>query len=62
MRVLFLFKSEKETDEGHLKQMREGLRNNIFFFCLKTIFFLLNVKKYLDRRERNRIRLYFFTM
>ena len=24
----FLFKSEKKTDEGHLKQMREGLRNN----------------------------------
>ena len=27
----FLFKSEKKTDEGHLKQMREGLRNNYFF-------------------------------
>ena len=26
-------KSEKKTDEGHLKQMREGLRN-IFFLGL----------------------------
>ena len=26
--TFFLFKSEKKTDEGHLKQMREGLRNN----------------------------------
>ena len=31
MRPLFLFKSEKKTDMGHLKQMREGLRN--IFFC-----------------------------
>ena len=28
----FLFKSEKKTGEGHLKQMREGLRNNLYFF------------------------------
>ena len=34
MRVLFLFKSEKKTDEGHFKQMREGLKNNSFFFAL----------------------------
>ena len=27
--TFFIFKSEKKTDEGHLKQMREGLR--IFF-------------------------------
>ena len=27
----FLFKSEKKTDEGHLKQMREGLRGRISF-------------------------------
>ena len=41
MRPLFLFKSEKKTDEGHLKQMREGLRNNLFFsFGLINIFSL----------------------
>ena len=35
MRVLFfLFRSEKKTDEGHLKQMREGPRNNYFFLAL----------------------------
>ena len=28
----FLFKSEKKTGEGHLKQMTEGLRNNLYFF------------------------------
>ena len=27
----FFSKSEKRTDEGHLKQMREGLRNNFLF-------------------------------
>ena len=32
MRPLFLFKSEKKTDEGHLKQMRDGLRNNLLFY------------------------------
>ena len=30
--TFFLFKSEKETDGGHLKQMREGLRNNYCIF------------------------------
>ena len=30
MWTLFLFKSEKKTVEGHLKQMREGLRNKYF--------------------------------
>ena len=29
--TFLLFKSEKKTDEWHLKQMREGLRN-IFFY------------------------------
>ena len=29
-----LFKSEKKTGEGHLKQMRKGLRNNLYFFYL----------------------------
>ena len=28
----FLFKSEKKTDEGQLKQMREVLENLFFFF------------------------------
>ena len=37
--TFFLFKSEKKTDEGHLKQMREGLRNNLFF--------LFGLRKYL---------------
>ena len=32
--IFFLFKSEKKTDEGHLKQMREGPRNNLLFFSL----------------------------
>ena len=32
--TFFLFKSEKKTDEGHLKQMREGLRNNFFYLAL----------------------------
>ena len=27
--TFFLFKSEIKTDEGHLKQMREGLRNGL---------------------------------
>ena len=36
----FLFKSEKKTDEGHLKQIGEGLRN-IFLFGLISNFFLL---------------------
>ena len=29
--TFFLFKSEKKTDEGHLKKMKEGMRN-IFFY------------------------------
>ena len=33
--TFFLFKSEKKRDEGHLKQMREGLRNNLLFFSLR---------------------------
>ena len=38
--TFFLFKSEKKTDEGHLKQMREGLRNNyLFFLGLKQLGF-----------------------
>ena len=43
MRLLFLFKSEKKTDEGHLKQMREGLRNNylfIYFLPNRYIFYI----------------------
>ena len=28
----FLFKSEKKTDEGHLKQMRQVPENLFFFF------------------------------
>ena len=28
----FLFKSEKKTDEGQLKQMRQVLENLFFFF------------------------------
>ena len=35
--TFFLFKSEK-TDDGHLKQMREGLRNNLFFLFDLSIF------------------------
>ena len=37
--TFFKFKSEKKTDEGHFKQMREGLRN-IFLAVLglNTIF------------------------
>ena len=37
--IFFLFKSEKKTDERHMKQMREGLRNN--FFCLRYARWLL---------------------
>ena len=37
----FLFKSEKKTDEGHLKQMREGLRNNILFGLNKFLFYFI---------------------
>ena len=29
--TFLLFKSEKKTDEGHLKPMREGPRNNLLF-------------------------------
>ena len=36
MRVFFLFKSEKKTDEGQLKQMRE-VPENLFFFFLALI-------------------------
>ena len=32
--TFLLFKSEKDTDEGHLKLMREGLRNILFLFGL----------------------------
>ena len=28
------FRSEKNTDEGHLKQIREGLRNIFFYLAL----------------------------
>ena len=30
-KAIFVFKSEKRSDEGHLKQTREGLRNNFLF-------------------------------
>ena len=30
--TFFLFKSEKKTDERHMKQMKEGLRNYYFFY------------------------------
>ena len=39
--TFFLFKSEKKTGEEHLKQMREGLRNNLLFF-------LFVLRKYLQ--------------
>ena len=29
--IFILFKSEIRSEEGHLKQMRKGLRNNLFF-------------------------------
>ena len=38
MRPLFLFLKSEKTDEGHLKQVREGLRNNLYFIwsnCLQ---------------------------
>ena len=39
----FLFKSEKKTDEGQLKQMREVLENLFFFFfCLNSSAFTKN--------------------
>ena len=38
MRSLFVFKSEKKADEGHLKQMSEGLRN--VFLALNDFFYL----------------------
>ena len=31
----FLFKSEKKTDEGHLKQMKEGLKD-FFYLALDS--------------------------
>ena len=37
--TFFSFKSKKKTDEGHLKQMREGLRSNLLFFFGLTDFF-----------------------
>ena len=46
MRPLFLYKSEKNTDEGHLKQMREGLRN-IFYLALLKILFLISQPKHM---------------
>ena len=36
----FLFNSEKKIEEGHLKQMRECLRNNFFYLALERIFIL----------------------
>ena len=36
--TFFLFKSEKKIDEGHLKHMREGPRNNLLlFFSLNDV-------------------------
>ena len=54
MRVhFFLFKSEKKTDEGQLKQMRQVLENLFFFFfgLTKKIFFIQS-ETYLDRRKK----------
>ena len=39
MRPFFLFKSEKKTDEGHLKQMRDQGPEKHFLFGLKCFFF-----------------------
>ena len=41
MRPLFFYSSLKKTDEGHLKQMREGLRN--IFFLLSLIYTVLKL-------------------
>ena len=40
----FLLKSEKKTDEGQLKQIREVLENLFFFFffCLNSSAFTKN--------------------
>ena len=38
--LFFLFKSEKKTDEEHLKQMREGLRNNFCLFGHRVLHFV----------------------
>ena len=35
--TLFLLKSEKKTNEGHLKQMREVVRNIFFIWPLKKM-------------------------
>ena len=40
----FLFKSEKKTDEGQLKQMRQVPENLFFFFFGLIIQFLIRVK------------------
>ena len=39
--TFFLFKSEKKTDEGHLKQMSEVLRNIFLIFIWPNGFFVL---------------------
>ena len=41
----FLIQFPKMTDEGNLKQMREGLRNNFFLFDL-IIIFIINIKNF----------------
>ena len=43
----FLFKSEKKTDEGQLKQMRAAPRiYSFFFFCLTSVFCTPKKKQY----------------
>ena len=40
----------KKTSEGHLKQIREGLRNNFFLFGLrKYLQFYVKIVVYLNR-------------
>ena len=44
--TFFLFKSEKKTNEGHLKQMREGQDRETIFFYLVIYKDLLNAGKF----------------
>ena len=37
MGPFFLFESEEKTVEGHLKQMKEGLRNHFLFGLIKKL-------------------------
>ena len=56
----FLFKSEKKTDEGQLKQMREAPENLFFFFFLALFIYFLPFFNFFEKLLLSNVKSLFY--